>query len=271
MDFDYDPNEVFFPITSIKWFTDTQILFSSGNGNVKLYNIVDPDPHRRLRHEIEYKGNSANALDIDFDKNYFVTGGMDHCLRVYDCSTMKEILVYKGEDIKHSEHFNRIFSILFDPSNPNIFYSGGWDKQIMIHDVREQHSVKHFMGPYISGDTLDICGSSLLAGNYRSNDPIEIYDTETGEMKDYIAWDEEDKKKGGMIMSCQYGFPKLETIIAGSSTSHEVKMFSRNDNSVLSTITGFSGPVVAMHLNEAGDTLAVGSKTGGAVLMKYGK
>ena len=156
MDFDYDPNDTYFPITNIRWYTDTQILFSSGEGKVKLYNIVDPDPKRRLRHEFTFKHNGINALDIDPDKNRFVAGGMDHNLRVYDFSTMKEVQCYHGEDTKHSEHFNRIFSIVFDPSNPNVFYSGGWDKQIMTHDVREAHAVRGFMGPYLAGDGLDV-------------------------------------------------------------------------------------------------------------------
>mmetsp|Transcript_16664 Transcript_16664/g.14577 ORF Transcript_16664/g.14577 Transcript_16664/m.14577 type:complete len:294 (+) Transcript_16664:54-935(+) len=270
-DYDYNPNEVFFPITNIRWYTDSQILFSSGSGDLKLYNITDPDPKRRLREELNFKDSAINAVDIDLDKNNFITGGSDHYLRVYDCSTMKEIICYKGGDTKHSEHFNRIFSVIFDSSNPHIFYSGGWDKQIMTHDVRQPHAVRSFMGPYIAGDSIDICGNELLAGSYRSNDPIEVYDVGTGDMIDYIQWDQEDPKKGGMIMTAQYGFPNTETIIAGSSSSHEVKMWNRKDTSVLSTVTGFSGPVVAMHLNDNGDTLAIGSKLGGVVLLSHGK
>ena len=192
---------------------------------------------------------------------------MDHSLKVFDFSTMKEIISYQGEDKKNSEHFNRIFSIVFDPSNTNVFYSGGWDKQIMTHDLREEHSVNHFMGPYIAGDSLDICGSTLLAGNYKSNDPIELYDVTNGEMLNYIQWDEEDKKKGGMIMTSQFGFPKTDTIIAGSSTTHEVKIFNRSDSSLLSTVSGFSGPVVALNLDHQGKRLAIGSKTGGVVML----
>lgn len=160
---------------------------------------------------------------------------------------------------------------MFDPENPNIIYSGGWDKQIMTHDTREAHSVRSFMGPYIAGDSLDVCGTTLLAGNYRSNDPIELYDLGTGEMLDYFQWQDEEDRKGGMIMSCQFGSPKTDTIIAGSSALHELKMFDRKEGTPLSKVSGFSGPVVSLSLDHKGKTLAIGSKTGGAVLLQHGK
>ena len=33
-------------------------------------------------------------------------------------------------------HINRIFSVKFDPVNPNVIYSGGWDCMINIWDAR---------------------------------------------------------------------------------------------------------------------------------------
>jgi WD40 repeat protein len=160
---------------------------------------------------------------------------------------------------------------MFDPSNPNIFYSGGWDRQIITHDTRQANSVRSFLGPYVAGDSLDICGTTLLAGNYRSNDPIELYDLGTGEMIDYIQWQDEESQKGGMVMACQFGSPKNDTVIAGSSVLKELKMFSRKDGTPLSKVTGFGGPVVSLNLDHQGKTLAIGSVTGGAVLLQHGK
>lgn len=88
--YDHDHGEAYFPITCIRWYTDTQVLFSTGEGYVKLYNIVDPDPSKRLRHQYYHKMSGINWLDIDSNKYSFVTGGQDHWLRVYDFTTMKE-------------------------------------------------------------------------------------------------------------------------------------------------------------------------------------
>jgi hypothetical protein len=57
MEYDYDASQTYFPVTNIRWYTDTQVLYSTGEGYVKLYNIVDPDPKKRLKHEIIQKNN----------------------------------------------------------------------------------------------------------------------------------------------------------------------------------------------------------------------
>ena len=187
---------------------------------------------KKLKAKIMFEGTGINALDISPDKDALVAGGMDHNLHIYDTQTMKETMTYRGEDAKHCEHFNRIYSILIDPTDPNIFYSGGWDKCIVTHDLREKHAVSRFMGPYIAGDSLDIYGETLLAGSYRSQDPLEIYDLRVGEVLKTIRWDESDKK-GGMIMSCQFGNPASDTVIAGSSSDHELKLFDKNKDKTL--------------------------------------
>jgi len=39
---------------------------------------------------------------------------------------------------------------------------------------------------------------------------------------------------------------------------------------VFSSITGFSGPVVALNMDTQGNLLAVGTKTGGVAILHYG-
>lgn len=112
MDYDYDPNEAYFPITSIRWLNKSTVVFSSGDGTIKLYNVKEVDSKKRHMHTINFHGSGINALDVDCDRRNFFSGGMDHCLRVFDSLTYKEKVTYKGEDKKHSEHFNRIFSVL---------------------------------------------------------------------------------------------------------------------------------------------------------------
>lgn len=209
-------------------------------------------------------------MDVSPDREKLVSGGMDHCVRIYDIHELKEEVIYHGEDIKHTEHFNRIFSVKIDPSNSNIIYSGGWDKEIITHDVREKHSVGNFMGPYIAGDTIDVYGYTLLAGSYRTENPIEVYDIRTGEVLNTIQWnDDKEDKKGGMIMSCQFGNPASHTVLAGSSSSHELRLFDRVNDKTLCTASDFSGPVIATHLSHNGGLVACGTKTGGLVLLSY--
>jgi WD40 repeat protein len=44
-------------------------------------------------------------------------------------------------------HNNRIFAAKFDPVNPNVIYSGGWDCMINIWDVREGKCTGTIYGP----------------------------------------------------------------------------------------------------------------------------
>lgn len=73
-----------------------------------------------------------------------------------------------------------------------------------------------------------------------------------------------------MVMSCQFGYPQIDTVLAGSSADHELKLFSRHTGKTLASVTGFSGPVIATHMDKQGKTVAVGTKTGATVLLHYG-
>ena len=254
----------------MRWLNNTHVFASSGDGTIKLWNVRETDPKKRLKHTFLNKDWSFNGMDVDYDKTTLIAGGMDHWLRVYDLNELKEKQIYLGEDKDHVEHFNRIFSVKIDTTNRNIFYSWGWDKWVITHDLREKHSISNFMGPYVSGDTLDVHGSYLLTGSYRSHDPIEIYDVRNGERTKSYEWSNDEENKGGMVLSCEFGHPNYETIVAGSSSDHEVKLFNRKDGSVYSSITGFSGPIVAINMDSKGNKLAVGTKTGGVAILHYG-
>jgi len=271
MDYDYDPTETYFPVTCIRWYSGAHILTSSGDGKIKLYNVNEVDSSKKIKHTIDFAGSGINAIDVDPDKKYFVSGGMDHSLRVFDYNTMKEKIVYCREPLKPREHSNRIFSVLVDPSNSNIIYSGGWDKSIMVHDVRKGSSVATFLGPYVSGDTLDISGEVLLAGSYRSYDPMELFDIRTGDCLTTYQWEKDVDKKGGQIVACQYGHPKFNTILSASSLSHELKLYNRKDGATLASVKGFSSSMTCIHLDYEGKTCAIGTKKGKTILLSYGK
>ncbi len=54
-------------------------------------------------------------------------------------------------------HTNKIYCVKFDHRHPSILYSGGWDRNVVIWDIRQ--GVKRcgvIYGPLISGEGLDI-------------------------------------------------------------------------------------------------------------------
>ena len=53
-------------------------------------------------------------------------------------------------------HINKIFCAKFDLGNPNVIYSGGWDRNINIWDIRAGMIPKATIcGPFVCGDAID--------------------------------------------------------------------------------------------------------------------
>jgi COMPASS component SWD3 len=73
-------------------------------------------------------------------------------------------------------HRNRIHAIRSHPRIESIFITGGWDETIHYWDERTRYSQKHFFGPYICGDALDISDRNqvILTGSWRKNSTLQV-------------------------------------------------------------------------------------------------
>jgi len=71
--------------------------------------------------------------------------------------------------------------VKFDPVNPNIIYSGGWDCMVNIWDIRAQKCTGSIYGPQICGDAIDVKEDSrlLLTGSYQFKDGLQLWDIRT--------------------------------------------------------------------------------------------
>lgn len=82
-----------------------------------------------------------------------------------------------------NHHNNRVFSIKCLPEDKNIFFSGGWDSTLQIWDIRmKKESIRKIYGPTISADSLDYRNGTILAGNYRNKDILELWDFKSGNL-----------------------------------------------------------------------------------------
>ncbi len=73
-------------------------------------------------------------------------------------------------------HKNRIHAIRSHPTMETVFLTGGWDETIHYWDERAPHSQKHFSGPYICGDALDIIEENqvILTGSWRKDSTLQV-------------------------------------------------------------------------------------------------
>jgi COMPASS component SWD3 len=87
-------------------------------------------------------------------------------------------------------HSNRVFCLKFNPYNPNLICSGGWDNTVQIYDVRKRGPVMSLYGPHICGDAIDYKsdGHTILTGSYRDKDVLELWDLRTKEKVKTIEW-----------------------------------------------------------------------------------
>jgi len=74
-------------------------------------------------------------LDYNRDGSSLAVAGRDTYIRIYDDTTKEVKITMKSRgDIKG--HWNRIFCVKFDPLDPNLLFSGGWDTTLILYDLR---------------------------------------------------------------------------------------------------------------------------------------
>lgn len=77
-----------------------------------------------------------------------------------------------------------MFSLKFNPMQPDIIISGGWDNTIQIWDTRVSYAVRSIFGPHICGDAVGILLYSFFSSppcllSFRSSPKtIQILDTQ---------------------------------------------------------------------------------------------
>jgi COMPASS component SWD3 len=83
-----------------------------------------------------------------------------------------------------------VFAVKFDKENENLLISGGWDNNVKVWDLREPSPIRSIYGPYVCGDSLDIHDGYILAGSWRGDRQLQLWDFGTCEWIEDIPWNE---------------------------------------------------------------------------------
>ena len=80
-----------------------------------------------------------------------------------------------------SGHMSRINSVCFHKSDPNgnfsnLLVSGGWDRRLILYDIRMKKFAGTILGPYVMGDSIDMRDNYLLSGSYSPKANFQIWD-----------------------------------------------------------------------------------------------
>ncbi|XP_014280998.1 uncharacterized protein [Halyomorpha halys] len=134
--------------------------------------------------------NEINAMDINKSGDYMATAGKDSHIRIYNPNRRKLVHLFlkpgttSEEDVlkdavAEDGHFRRICALKFNPDDPNMFITGGWDDILKVWDVRTVNPVQSIAGPHLTGNSLDIWGRVLLTGQWTCNESVQLWDMRT--------------------------------------------------------------------------------------------
>jgi COMPASS component SWD3 len=164
-------------------------------------------------------------------------------------------------------HCNRIFSVKFDPQNENFIYSGGWDCNVNKWDLRMGKTAGSAYGPYICGDSIDVCEDKLLTGSYRTKESLQIWDTRKMTLVENIDWNIDNANDQSSIYAAQFSKYYGDYIIAGGSDNNCVKVFDMNNNRVVTSINDMEKPCLTVDSTHDGNTFIFGT-AGGKVMAR---
>ena len=222
-----DPNNLGIATTSIRWrpkTLDKFLLAVQATGIVTLWN-VDNQEIITSKEEDNY----IYTCDFNSEGLLYATGGSDTTIRVYDLETKMPIYLLKTKE-DNPGHSNRVYNAMFNQSDPNILFSGGWDCNIFIWDLRTGGSVNYLSGPMICGDSMDLRNHELLTGSWRNDHQIEIWDIRTLKLMMNVPWINESINDKSFIYSCKFSKASENFIIAGSTGKCELRLFDKRNN-----------------------------------------
>ena len=165
------------PITSLKWNEKRKgiLIVGSTDGKVSHWHAKSG----KSLSEITEENNSINCVDYSFDYAYFLTGGNDFSIKIYDDTMKTKIQTLKATQFEKPNDIGRVFCAKYMPNTTSTIYSGGWDRTIRFYDTRTGNICNTITGPEICGDSLDVSGETLASGSWSTKDQIQLWDIRT--------------------------------------------------------------------------------------------
>lgn len=129
------------------------------------------------------------SLDVRPDGAEFAVAGESGDVEVVDLATFERkltlgnsrLVVASAKETPPPGHANRIFSVIYHPTDPNTLLTAGWDQTVMIWDTRHAEPIRYIPGAYICGDglSMDPLAGLVLTGSYRQTKSLQIWDFAT--------------------------------------------------------------------------------------------
>ena len=200
---------------------------------------VDPDNH-------------LYCLDYHPGGTQFAVSGKDRKVDVYDETTKSLLTSMDHGSASNPGHSNRVYCVKYNPDNPNIILSGGWDQTVQIWDTRVGVAVGSIFGPYVCGDAIDLDESGVvLTGSYRPHECLQLWDLGTRKIIEKLDYEaSKSALDSGFIYGAEFSRPYRNLIIAGGGGRNEAKVFDRKmDNRLVGAVVDMPKPAMGVSVN----------------------
>lgn len=149
-------------------------------GGAMLWDAATSKHLKSFWHEIAFKPNMINAVDISPDGKYALTGGMTGMIKLWDIASGKEMKAYHA----HPGLFG-VYSASFSPDGKYILSAGG-DAIIKLFDISTGKEMRQFIGHSDQNQRTNIFeavfspdGKHILSGG--SDAAVRLWDVSTGD------------------------------------------------------------------------------------------
>ena len=192
-------------------------------------------------HTFQEKNNSIYTLDLDLSSKKFVTGGKDSGIRIYD-ELRKDLILElkKGDGYGKScnvGHSNRIFCVKFHPGDTNLIFSGGWDKTVLVWDIRTGNVERKFNEANVCGEAIDIQGNFVVTGSYGAKQTFSIWDLRSCEFSQQCYVNREYGLKDSQLYATSFCHNDLQLndqprfLATGGCGENDSKVYYFSDDS----------------------------------------
>ncbi len=157
----------------------------------------------------------------------------------------------------------------------------------MVNDLREGGPVSIIIGPHVCGESIDVCDNLLIAGSYRNQRNLQLFDLRyPAKVLQYLEMDSMMSASTGYFSECQVYCAQFwrgmkstgQKILAAGATGgrNEVKFFEAQQSEEeleqgsfsaggfkpTYTITDFAGGVQTLDFSYKTNRLVVGTASG---------
>mmetsp|Transcript_20735 Transcript_20735/g.73222 ORF Transcript_20735/g.73222 Transcript_20735/m.73222 type:complete len:289 (-) Transcript_20735:248-1114(-) len=238
--------------------TKNVLLAVNADGSAQHWHVTSG----KCLHTIKDPANQLYCVDYRRDGAMFATAGKDKTVRLYDEATKSQVSAMSGGVSNVTAgHSNRVFALKFNPRDPNMMLSAGWDNTVQVWDVRAGHAVRCIFGPFVAGEGLDLDGDTVLTGSHRVEHPLEMWDLGTGKLLERVEWNQSALRgETCMLYTAKFSNdPGMSLIGAGGTTANQAKVFDRkHGNKIVGTIAGLSRGVFSMDFRGSQEVAVAG-------------